>query len=280
MQITDKIKGQFGSWWPLFLPLIESQEWDNIFSFLKAQSLAKRIIIPKSSDLFKSFELCDKDKVKAVIILMDPYPSFKDDVMISNGVPMSCANIKSLQPSLDLFYDGIENSFLGFDPDMDKRLDNSYLLTSEHVLLINSSFSVEKDKVGSHAHIWAPFMKFFIEEILNKYYRGLPVILAGTAAQKFEKYINPMIHHIKKIEHPVAAAYSNRSWNYDDVFKWINNILRANNGPAAEIRWYRKKGEDNYKDLPDWVTDGETKKFSTTKNLPKAQDLGLPWKDE
>lgn len=277
MQITDKIKAQLGSWWPMFLPFIESSKWDDIFTNLKMQSQAHRIIIPKSPDLFRSFEYTDREKLRAIIVLMDPYPSFKNDVMIADGVPMSCKNTGILQPSLELWYGGIENSYLGFEPDMDMRPDNSYLLKEEHVMLLNSSLTVEKDKVGSHTALWTPFMKFFFEEIINKYYKGLPIVLCGEKAQKMEKYIMPMLHYIKKVEHPVAASYANRSWNYEDVFKWINNIIRQNSGAAEEIRWYRKRGEDD-QPLPDWVTDSSIRP-GYNKDLPKAQDLGLPWNE-
>jgi len=278
MIINDTIKGQLGNWWPLFLPFIESSKWDEIFTNLKMQSQAHRVIIPKYVDTFKSFELVDKDKVKAIFFLMDPYPTFKNDVMIADGVPMSCKNTGILQPSLQLFYDAIEGDYLGFDPDFDARPDNSYLLKEEHVMLINTSLTVEKDKVGSHAQLWAPFMRFFIEEVLNKNFRGLPIILCGQSAQKLERYFNPMLHYIKKIEHPVAASYQSRLWNHDDVFKWINNLIKMNNGEDQQVRWYRTKSEAAANELPDWVTDSTIK--HNDDGLPKAQDLGLPWRDE
>lgn len=281
MQITESIKEQLGSWWPLFLPFVESPQWDNIFTSLKMQSQAHRTLIPKSDDVFRSFEYTDKDKVKAMFFLMDPYPSFKNDKMIADGVPMSCRNTGILQPSLQLFYNAIEDSYLGFDPDFDPRPDNSYLLKEEHVMLINPSLTVEKDKVGSHAQLWAPFTKFFIEEVINKHFRGLPIILCGQSAQKLERYFAPMLHYVKKIEHPVAASYQSRMWNYDDVFKWIDRIIEQNNGKELIPRWFRKKGDDSAATQPDWVTDSTIRHFDEPGKppLPKAQDMGLPWRD-
>ncbi len=277
MKINDRIKEQLGSWWPLFLPFIESPQWDNIFTNLKMQSQANRTIIPKNVDVFRSFEYTDKDKLKAVFFLMDPYPTFKNDIMIADGVPMSCRNTGVLQPSLELFYAAIEAEYLGFDVEFDARPDNSYLLKEEGVLLMNTSMTVEKDKVGSHSPLWRPFMVYFIEEVLNKHFRGLPIILAGQSAQKLEKYFNPLLHHIKKIEHPVAASYQNRLWDHEGCFKWVNNIIRANNGPEFEVKWYRKKGEGGEVELPAWVTDNTIR--HNENELPKAQDLGLPWRD-
>lgn len=244
MQINEKIKEQLGSFWPLFLPFIESPAWDNIFTFLKSQSQAKKVIIPKSDDVFKSFSLVDKHKLKAVIYLMDPYPTIsRDGVMLADGVPMSCVNTGVLQSSLQLFYTAIEKDYLqGFDVEFDERPDNSYLLREEGIMLLNTSLTVERDKVGSHSEIWVPFQKFFIEEILNKYYKGIPIVLAGQSAQKMEKYFNPMLHYIKKCEHPVSGSYQNRLWDNGDCFRWIDNIIRQNNGESEVPRWWRKKG--------------------------------------
>lgn len=282
----EKVSDKLGTWAPLFKPFIESPAFDAIFTNLKMQSQAGRKIVPKSEDVFRSFTLCDKDKVKAIMFLMDPYPSLgKDGTIIADGCPMSCRNTGILQPSLQLFYNAIEDSYLGFDPEFDARPDNSYLLSEEHILLMNTSLTVEVQKVGSHAQLWAGFMKYFIEEVLNKHFRGLPIILCGQSAQKLERYFNPMLHYVKKIEHPVAASYTNRLWDYDDVFKWIDNIILQNNGKEFVPRWYRKKGEagSGEQALPDWVTDSTIKHHEDEPGkppLPKAQDLGLPWRDE
>lgn len=245
MQITDKIRSQLGSWCDLFAPFIQSEQWDKIFTTLKTLSMNKRTVIPKSSDVFKSFELCDRHKVKAIVILMDPYPSTtKEGEIIADGVPMSCKNTGKMQPTLELWYEGMEQSIVGFDPDFEKRLDTSYLLSEEGVLLLNSCLTCEKDKPGSHVDLWTPFMKFFIEEIVNKYYSGLPIVLCGAQAQKLEKFIAPMLHYTLKVEHPVAASYGNRLWKHEDCFRWVNEIIRQNNGDTEIPKWYRKKSDE------------------------------------
>lgn len=271
MQITDRIKEQLGSWWSLWVPFIESPEWDKIFIFLKSESGKGKILIPKAPDLFRSFEYTDREKMRALIILMDPYPTFKGDIMVADGCPISCANTSVLQPSLQLFYEAVESLYAGFDPDMEYKPDNSYLLKEEHVMLLNSSLSVQKDMVGSHTAIWQPFMQFFIEEIINKYYRGLPILLLGTSAQKLEKYINPMLHHIIKAEHPAAAAHGNRSWNHLECLKIIDRIVQDNNGSSEAIRWYRRKNED--KTPPPWVTG--KKQVHTI----DSTNQGMPWEE-
>lgn len=284
MQVTEKIKSQLSSWTDLLTPFIQSEQWDKIFTTLKTLSMNKRTVIPKSLDVFKSFELLDRQKVKCVIWAMDPYPSTtKEGEIIADGVPMSCKGKGKLQPTLEKWYDVVEdqfggkgNSVKGFIPDMDRSGDIDFLLTEEGVLLLNSCLTCEKDKPGSHLELWTPFMKFFIEEILNTYYRGLPIVLMGAQAQKLEKFINPMLHYILKVEHPVASSYANRNWVHQDCMKWINSILIANNGKEEAIKWYRTVDEMKEKNKV-----CETRKpFSTNKEpLKSAKDLNLPWEE-
>jgi|GEM_PF-1657153 len=267
MQVTDKIRSQMGSWVELFTPFIQSEQWDKIFTTLKTLSMNKRIVIPKSSDVFKSFELCDRQKVKAIIWLMDPYPSTtKEGEIIADGVPMSCKGKSRLQPTLEQWYGGIEEdcggtgeSVIGFIPDMDRSGDIDFLLTEEGVLLLNSCLTCELNKPGSHVELWTPFMKFFIEEIVSNYYKGLPIVLCGAQAQKLEKFINPMLHYVKKIEHPVSGSYANRAWDHQNCFKWVDEIIRQNNGESQVPRWWRKKGEDTIaqESVKDWLKPNE-----------------------
>lgn len=270
MLITDKIRSQLGNWHSLFTDFVQSEAWDNIFRFLKSESSKGKILIPDSSNTFKSFELTDRHKLRALIILMDPYPSMKDTIKIANGIPMDCSNTGVLQPSLEIFHQALEEYCCGFSPEYDYRADISYLLKEEHVMLLNSSLSVEYQKVGSHTQIWLSFMQYFIEKIINKYYRGLPVVLCGLSAQKLEKYFNPMLHHILKIEHPVAASYANRSWNHENCFQWIDNIVQDNNGEVEKIQWWRKKGEG---------VKEPTKRVYEHKKIPSAKELQMPWED-
>lgn len=268
MLTNDKIRGQFNTWHDMFLPFIQSEGFDKIIAYLKSEAKSGKKLIPVSSNLFKSFELTDRYKLKALVILMDPYPSMKDGIMVADGVPLSCASTGVLQPSLEQWYGAIESDYLGFSPDMDMRPDISYLLKEEHVMMLNSSLSVEMGKVGIHQQLWVPFMQFFIEEIINKCYKGLPIVLCGQSAQRLEKYINPLLHYVKKIEHLAATAHSNRSWNHSDCFRWINNIIRENNGEQHQIQWYRKKGDSEPipKQVQEWINDSGESEF---------QDL--PW---
>lgn len=269
----DKAKEKFGTWANSFRPFIESVEFDKIFGFLKTEAMKKKVICPVSKDIFRSFACCDKDKMKALVLLQDPYPTFRNEVMIADGIPLSCSYTKYAQPSLYMWYNQIEHEY-GFDPANDQRNDLSYLLEEENVMLLNCGLSCEKDKSGSHNTIWTEFIKYFFK-IINEEHRGLPIVLCGNSAQRYEKEINPLLHYIKKVEHPVAASYQNRDWKGEGLFKWINSIIEQNNGIGSCIRWTRKKNEvrdEDNKALQSWL--------GTSGDIPKAQELGLPWRED
>jgi uracil-DNA glycosylase len=244
MVINDRLREQLGSWLVYLEPFITSDRFDKILAFLKQEVANKKTVIPDSALLFKSFQLCDRKKVKAIILLMDPYPTIKqvgkNTVKVSNGIPLDCSNTNVAQPSLQQWYGALTEEY-GFDPDMEQRNDISYLLTEEHVLLLNSSLTVVENTPGSHVAIWTEFMSFFFSEVINVFFSGLPIVLVGKQAQQYEKDIDPFRHHILKVEHMAAAAYQNRMWNHGNLFQWINKIVENNNGYHEKIKWKRAR---------------------------------------
>jgi len=273
MTITDanrgKLQAQFGTWLELIAPFIESTAWDSIIGTLKATTAANKEVYPASSELFKSFALCNRNKLKAIVITGGPYANKLQGKIIANGIPYDSSNVKYDQPVLYNWYQAYEKDY-GFDPDNDLSLDLSYLLTQEHVLLIGSSLTVETQKPEIHAQLWEPMWKYIIEEIINQYYRGLPIVLIGLQAGKLEKYIAPMLHHVLKVEDPQTAVQYNRPWKSDGMFSFCNRILAANNssGYQNEIRWVRKKNENKDEKVP-WST------------VDENQTIGeLPWQQK
>ena len=269
----EKIKDKLGDWAPVLRSFLESKEFDNIFAQLKnATQVQQKTVCPSSADIFRSYRLCSRHRVKAIIITPSPYATLRMGTMIADGIPFSCKNIHPYeQPILYSWWQALEHEY-GFDPDNDLRTDLSYLLKEERVLLVHSSETVELNKPEIHAILWEPFWKFMIEEVINTLYRGLPIVLIGNQSAKLEKYITPMLHHVLKVEDPVVAVQYNRSWKSDGMFSWVNRILAANNttGYQNEVRWVKKRGET--------TVDRQVQKRDN-KELPSAQDMGLPWQD-
>lgn len=227
----DKVKAQLGEWAPKFQPFIESESFDSIFRSLKDYSREGRTICPQAKDVFRTFRETPYKDLKAIFILQDPYPWIKNGVMVADGIPMSCSYTKVCQPSLELFYQGIEDD-LGIE--VPRQPDLSYL-SKQGILLLNSSLTVELNKPGSHKGLWDPFMKYLIEEVINYYNTGTCYVSFGKQALPIAKMILPFMHWGFEVEHPAAAAHKERKWDHQKIFSKINKVVKDNNN--EKINW-------------------------------------------
>lgn len=238
----EKFKDQFhDSWWSKIKPFIESKECDKIYEYLKFEGKRGVRIVPDSSNTFRAFKETPLNEIKAVLLGYCPYHTIsKDGIPAADGLAMSCSLTGKLQPSLELFYQGIEDDlYSGLNLNYEKNPDLTYL-AKDGVLLLNSSLTTEFMKPGKHQSIWEPFTKYVIEECLA--YTGIPIVLIGKDAQYYERYMTPLTHGvIFKVEHMAFAARENRAWDHKNIFSKINTILRQNNGKEFEVDWLNEK---------------------------------------
>lgn len=221
----QEVAPQLGERWAEKLaPFIITPEFDEIFDFLKKEGRAHKTICPKAADVFKVFRETPYDNLKVVFLLQDPYHTLRNDKMVANGIPMDCSNTGVLQPSLELFYDGMEENI---GKKVGRNADLSYLC-HQGILLLNTSLTVELHKAGSHKGVWKKFMDYLIGDILNYYSPGLCVVAFGKHGQETAKTMMPFLHNYFDIEHPAAASYKNRKWNHENVFTQINMVLKNN----------------------------------------------------
>ena len=236
----DKVKHNFGTWADFFQEFIEgdgkSDPMKDLFKSLRNDARRGKIICPEPGDTFRCFMETEFNELRAVLLLQDPYPWVMDGIMVADGLAMSCRNTGTLQPSLDLFYSGIEAEYNA----KSCRAPDLGWLAAQGVLLLNTALTVEKGKVGSHQDRWRPFTKYFFEN-LSYYQRGLPIVLMGAEAQSFEPHIPPFSHYVLKVPHPASAAHRGGEWDSKGMFKWINYILEQNNGKEFEIDWLNIK---------------------------------------
>jgi len=238
----EKIKESFGSWAPLFKKYIESDEFDNIFRVLKSRK-GKINTAPESSDLFRAFKTCDKDNLKVILCGIAPYHTFINKKPVADGLMMSCSKTGKLQPSLWQVYEEWERTYSGsIDPDMWNNADLEYL-SKQGVLLYNVALTVQENKACSDNYLWEGFNKYFWEEVIGKYFKGICIVFLGQQAHKSAAYINPMQHYYWCLSHPASASYNNSKWDSKGVFKEIDTIIEQNNGKDAVIKWYRTKKE-------------------------------------
>lgn len=234
----EKFKQLLGTWGDKFSPFLSTGEFENIYKVLKEKSRRGISIFPESSQTYKAFEYCDYNNLKAIIVGMCPYHTKKDNIIVADGIALSCGNTNKLQPSLENWYKGIEEDLCGgMNLDMYQEPDLSFL-SSQGVLMLNAALTVESGKAGSHQQLWEPFMKFFFIDIIGKYNRGLPIVFLGKEAEKYAYLVDEKQHYIKIVEHPAASSYAQRDWKHDNLFSWVNNIIKKNNGSEYEIKWY------------------------------------------
>lgn len=231
--VWEKFKDQFHeSWHAKMQPFIESEECDKIYAHLKERSKKGHLIAPLSSSTFRAFKETPLTDLKVIIMGMCPYHTGYNGIPVADGLLMGCSITNRLQPSLEKFYQGIENELHnGLNLYYIKNPDVSYL-AKQGVLMINAALTTEIGKAGSHIAIWEPFVKYFFEEVVP--YEGAPIVFLGKDAAKYKKYTPPLSWSFV-VSHPASASYKNTDWDTEGVFGKVNKLLKENNN--YHINW-------------------------------------------
>jgi uracil-DNA glycosylase len=224
----EKFKHQMHpSWHAKMRPFIESEECDNIYSFLKAESKRGKRVAPLSMHVWRCFKETSLDDLKVVMVGMCPYHTLKNDAPVADGLLMGCSITQQVQPSLDQFYGALEREFYdGLNLSIIQNPDVTFL-AQQGVLMLNAALTTEINKAGSHMKIWEPFIKYLFEEVLN--HLGVPYIFLGKDAAKYKKYTG-IFTHVFEISHPASASYKGAEWDTEGVFVKVNRLLEENNG--------------------------------------------------
>jgi uracil-DNA glycosylase len=228
----EKFQDQFHeSWHVKMKPFIESEECDKIYEYLKRESARGKKIAPLSHNVFRAFKLTPLDKVKVVMIGMCPYHTFKNGKPVADGLLMGCSETEIRQPSLDKFYEGLEEElYKGLNLHAPKSPIVNYL-ARQGVLMYNAALTTEMNKAGSHIGNWEPFTKYLLEKVLDT--SGAIYVFLGKDAAKYERYLPPMSWSFV-LSHPASAAYNKDKWNTEGVFGKVNQILKQNNGETID----------------------------------------------
>ena len=228
----EKFKDQFHPSWHRFMqPFIESEACDNIYKFLKSESQRGKKIAPLSQNVFRCFYETSYDDLKLVMMGMCPYHSMKNGEYVADGLLMGCSTTNVLQPSLQKFYDGIEQEmYNGLCVTCERPPDVSFL-AKQGILMYNAALTTEINKAGSHIDLWEPFTKYVFEEVLAT--TGVPIVFLGKDAARYARYTNPF-SPVFVTSHPASASYKNTDWDSGDVFKMVNKVLKDNNNYTIE----------------------------------------------
>lgn len=220
------------SWHAKMQPFIESEACDEIYAFLKKESMRGKKIAPLSSNVWRCFMETPLDEVRVIMIGMCPYHTAVNGNPVADGLLMGCSVTGKLQPSLEKFYEGVEiELYNGLNLRYDKNPDVSYL-AKQGVLMLNAALTTEINKAGSHIKLWTPLMEYLFEHVFQ--YQGAPIIFLGKDASVYKKLCSPFSWSFV-VSHPASAAYKQSDWDTEGVFGKVNKILKNNNN--YQINW-------------------------------------------
>lgn len=217
---------KFGTWAPKIKPFFEEGGFDPIYEHLKSESQKGKQIAPQSINTYRCFTETPIDELLCVIVGMDPYFKFVNSLPVADGLLFGCSITEKVQPSLQQFYNGIEDElYNGLNLNYINTHDVSYL-AKQGVLMLNAALTVEKDKSGSHIDLWENFTKFLLEEIISV--TGVPVLFLGKDAAAYEGIVVGT-NYTYTLNHPASASYGGTRWDTKGTFTKINkNIWESN----------------------------------------------------
>lgn len=172
----------------------EKPYMQQLRTFLRAEKDQKKIIYPKSDQVFQAFNLTPFDQVRVVLLGQDPYHGPGQAQGLCFSVPVGI----SLPGSLRNIYKELKT-------DLNVACGPSGCLENwgkQGILLLNSVLTVQKGLAASHQNKgWETFSDSVIA-CLNEQKKGLVFLLWGAYAQRKGQLINTQKHSVLKAAHP------------------------------------------------------------------------------
>lgn len=195
-------------------------------NFLYEEKQKGKVIFPKGSDIFRSFNLTPFDEVKVIMLGQDPYHGPGQ----AHGLCFSVE--KGIKPPPSLM-----NIFKEIERDLSINNTEAGDLTrwaEQGVLLLNSVLTVEQNRAASHSQKgWETFTDKVIE-VLNDKKDHLVFMLWGKYAQEKGKKIDTRKHKVLTTSHPSPFSFY-RGFLGCSHFSKTNHYLSSHAIP--EINW-------------------------------------------
>lgn len=177
----------------------------------------KKPIYPEKEKVFSALDLVAPEDVKVVIVGQDPYHTPGQAQGLAFSLPDTAKTQPSMRNILKELYDdiGIERA--------SQDLTN---WTTQGVLLLNRSLTVEEGEPNSMADLWTPVTNRLIE-VISELPQPIIFVLWGKSAQQ----LIPIIDGRKKIiasPHPSPFSAS-RGFFGSKPFSRVNEYLDENN---------------------------------------------------
>ena len=205
--LNNKLKDS--GWDRMLSPYVNGLSFDYIMNKLRDSVEQGLRFTPKFKDVFNGFYECPYDNLKVVIVGQDPYPQLG----VADGIAFSCSIKGKAEKSLQYILKALEDE----DGSVDLRR-----WSNQGVLLINTAFTCEINKIGSHYGIWKSFTEHVFDNI-NRHNPDTIFILMGKKAEAWQTLLPNC--KIIKCSHPASAAYRGGEWDCNDVFNKTNTML-------------------------------------------------------
>tara|TARA_R110000868_G_scaffold263339_2_gene521957 strand:- start:582 stop:1262 length:681 start_codon:yes stop_codon:yes gene_type:complete len=209
--LRDNLNGKLenSGWDRMLSPYVNGLSFDYIMNKLRDNVEQGLRFTPRFKDVFNGFYECPYDDLKVVIVGQDPYPQLG----VADGIAFSCSRKGKAEKSLQYILKALE------DENGDVNLKR---WSNQGVLLINTAFTCEINKIGSHYGIWKSFTEHVFDNI-NRHNPDTIFILMGKKAEAWQTLLPNC--KILKCSHPASAAYRGGEWDCNDVFNKANTML-------------------------------------------------------
>jgi len=198
-------------WDKMLSPYTNGLSFDHIMNTLVDNVNQGKRFTPRFKDVFNSFNECHYNDIKVVIVNQDPYTQLG----IADGIAFSCSKQGKTEKSLQYIFKALYGEHEGYNNDL-RRWSN------QGVLLINTAFTCEINKIGSHYGIWKSFTEYLFDN-LNKHKPKTIFVLMGRKAEEWIPLLSNQL--IFKVAHPISARYNNDRWEHKGIFNKINTAL-------------------------------------------------------
>jgi len=220
------------NWEDFFNDINVKNDLEDIYEFIETQEKKYEPlkVFPKKEHLFKCFELTPFDKMRVVLIGMDPYINEIDGICQAQGLCFSVPDNFPLPPSL-------KNIFKELVNDIGCEYPTSGNLTKwgqQGVLLLNRTLSVLQGNSNSHKKQWTNFNIKLMDFIINN--KDFCIFICwGNDARNCLKKFNMKNHIILEAKHPSPLSANRGGFFGCKHFSKVNEILKKNS--YNEIDW-------------------------------------------
>ncbi|MCH5329937.1 MAG: uracil-DNA glycosylase [Alistipes sp.] len=180
-------------WRAVLADEFEKPYFARLVDFVKSEYASRRIY-PRGANIFRAFDKCPFESLKAVIIGQDPYHGPGQ----ANGLCFSVGDGVPFPPSLQNIFREVHED-TGAPVPQSGNLDR---WAEQGVLLLNSVLTVREHEAASHAgQGWEIFTDAVVKAISERK-QGIVYMLWGSYAQRKGAIADPATNLILKAVHP------------------------------------------------------------------------------